>query len=105
MAVLTDRNVLLYWYSFGPGGERRWFYDVGEIQGNKLVFDSLLTTQGPIFGEKNSLETLQQMPWGEIELQLGCMTGTARYSSVEAGFAAGTQDLNRVTLLEGLVCP
>ena len=42
---------------------------------------------------------------GEVELELGCISGTATYSSMETGFAAGTQQLNRVTLLKNLVCP
>jgi hypothetical protein len=65
----------------------------------------LLTTAGPVFGEKNPLEALQQTPWGEVELELGCLTGTASYSSTEAGFGSGTQSLQRITVLDGLDCP
>lgn len=104
LEVLSDGRVLVYWFSFGPQSERRWFYNVGEIQGNKLVFDNLLTTRGPIFGEKNPLQSLQQIPWGEVELQLNCLTGTATYSSTEAGFAAGSMNLQRITLLDMLSC-
>jgi hypothetical protein len=64
LEVLNDGRVLVYWFSFGPQSERRWFYNVGEIQGNKLVFDNLLTTHGPIFGDKNPLQSLVQTPWG-----------------------------------------
>jgi hypothetical protein len=105
LEVLSNGQVLVYWFSFGPGGERRWFFNVGEIQGTKLVFDDLLTTWGPIFGEKNPPGTLQFKHWGEVELELGCLTGTATYSSVEPGFAPGTQNLSRITLLDGLSCP
>lgn len=105
LEVLSDGRVLVYWFSYGPNSERRWFYNLGEIQGNKLVFDSLLTTSGPVFGEKNPLSTLQQTPWGELELKLGCLSGTASYSSTEPGFPAGTKQLQRVTLLDSLVCP
>jgi hypothetical protein len=105
LEVLNDGRVLVYWFSFGPQSERRWFYNVGEIQGNKLVFDNLLTTHGPIFGDKNPLQSLVQTPWGKTELQLNCLTGTATYSSTEAGFAPGTMNLKRVTVLDGLDCP
>ncbi len=105
LEVLSNGSVLVYWFSYGTNSERRWFYNLGEIQGDKLVFENLLTTSGPIFGEKNPLSTLQQTPWGELELKLGCLSGTASYSSTEAGFPAGTQQLQRVTLLNNLVCP
>jgi hypothetical protein len=105
LEILSNGQALVYWFSFGPNSERRWFYNQGEIQGNKLVFNNLLTTSGPIFGEKNALSTLQQTPWGQVELQLACLTGTATYSSVEAGFGSGTQNLKRVTLLATLSCP
>lgn len=105
LEILSNGNALVYWFSFGPNSERRWFYNQGVIQGNKLVFNNLLTTSGPIFGEKNALSTLQQTPWGQVELQLDCMNGTAAYSSVEAGFASGTQNLKRVTLLDTFSCP
>ncbi len=105
LEVLSDGRVLVYWFSYGPDSERRWFYNLGEIQGDKLVFDNLLTTSGPIFGEKNALSSLQQTPWGELELELGCLSGTASYSSTEAGFPSGTMQLQRVTLLDSLVCP
>jgi hypothetical protein len=105
LEVLNDDQAVVYWFSYGPDSERRWFYQLGEIQGSKLVFDNLLTTSGPIFGEKNALSSLQQTPWGEVELDLACMTGTATYSSVEAGFGSGTHNLKRITVLDGLGCP
>jgi hypothetical protein len=105
LEVLSETQAVVYWFSYGPDSERRWFYNVGEIQSNRLVFDNLLTTSGPIFGEKNPLSSLQQAPWGEVELELDCLSGTATYSSVEAGFVAGSQSLQRVTVLDELVCP
>lgn len=105
LQVLHDGRVVVYWFSYGPDSERRWFYNVGEIEGDKLVFDNLLTTSGPIFGEKNPPEILQQTPWGELELKLGCTSGSAIYSSTEPGFPAGTKQLTRITRPKGLVCP
>jgi hypothetical protein len=105
LEVLNATQAVVYWFSYGPDSERRWFYQLGVIQGNKLVFDELLTTQGPVFGEKNPLEALQQSPWGEVELELGCLVGTANYSSTEAGFGSGTHNLQRITLLDGFDCP
>jgi hypothetical protein len=105
LEILNNGQALVYWYSFGPNSERRWFYQLGEIHGNTLVFDELLTTEGPVFGEKNPLDSLQQAPWGEVVLELGCLSGTATYDSTEPGFGTGTQALQRVTIPDGLECP
>ncbi|HET6564667.1 MAG TPA: M14 family zinc carboxypeptidase [Xanthomonadales bacterium] len=105
LEVLNQDQAVVYWFSYGPDSERRWFYQLGEVQGNKLVFDGMLTTKGPVFGEKNPLDALQQTPWGELELELGCLTGTASYSSTEPGFGSGTHNLKRISVLDGLDCP
>jgi hypothetical protein len=105
LEVLNETKAVVYWFSYGPNSERRWFYNLADIIGNRLVVNNLLTTSGPIFGEKNAQESLQQMPWGEVELEFGCEVGTATYSSSEDGFGSGTQNLKRITFLKGLECP
>jgi hypothetical protein len=105
LEILGNGQALVYWFSFGPDSERRWFYNIGEFVGNKIVFNNLLTTSGPIFGAENPLESLQQTSWGELELQLDCLAGTATYASTEPGFSSGQQNLKRVTFLDGFACP
>lgn len=105
LEVLNETQAVVYWFSYGPDSYRRWFYQLGTIQGSTLVFDNLLTTEGPIFGIKNPLDSVQQTPWGELELDLGCLTGTATYASTAPGFGSGTHNLKRITVLDGLECP
>ena len=104
LEVLIDQRVLVYWFSYDPEGNRRWFYGTGEIQGNRLVFSDLYTTSGPGFGELFDPTELDIEPWGSLELELQCKTGTARFAPSEAGFPAGTLDLIRLTFLDGLSC-
>jgi hypothetical protein len=104
LEVLVDQRVLVYWFSFDQQGQRRWFYGVGDIQGDRIVFNDMLTTRGGVFGEGFDPEEVENHPWGTLELELVCESGTARFTSSEAGFPSGTLNLNRLTLLDGLSC-
>ena len=104
LEVLFDARVLVYWFSFDAEGNRRWFFGTGEIVDGKLIFDQMFTTQGGIFGSEFDPETVEVIPWGSLELELKCLDGTARFESKEEGFPAGTLDLSRLTILDGLSC-
>lgn len=104
LEVLIDRSALVYWFSFDPEGNRRWFFGTGEIQEDKLVFNQMLTTRGAIFGDGFDPESVVVDPWGTLELELVCDIGTAAFEPTEAGFPDGTLDLTRLTYLSGLSC-
>ena len=102
--VLADGRVLVYWFSYDPLGKRRWFFGIGDIVDEKLVFDQMYTTSGGIFGAEFDPDQVQLEPWGSLELELACDSGTARFTPVEAGFPGGTLNLTRLTYLRGLSC-
>jgi hypothetical protein len=102
--VLSDGRVVMFWFSFDPEGNRRWFFNAGEISDGKLVFDDVLTTSGGIFGPEFDPATVELKPWGELELDLDCEKGTANYNSSEAGFGSGTLNVVRLTSIEQLAC-
>ena len=77
---------------------------MGEDTGEGLVFDSLLTTRGAKFGGAFDPLEVQTLPWGRLELRLGCEGGSASWTSVEDGFPDGDFDLVRLTTLDGLAC-
>jgi hypothetical protein len=104
LEVLADRSVLVYWFSYDPQGERRWFFGIGEIVDEKLVFNDMYTTSGGIFGAEFDPDQVQLEAWGSLELELECDSGVARFTPVEAGFPNGTLDLTRLTWLRGLSC-
>jgi hypothetical protein len=104
LQVLSDGRVLVYWFSFDPQGERRWFFGVGAIENGRLVFGDMLTTQGGIFGGKFDPKQVRGLPWGRLELDIGCDGGRARYESSEAGFGSGELNLVRLSSLDGLDC-
>jgi hypothetical protein len=105
LEILFDQRALVYWFSFDPEGNRRWFFGTGEIVGGDvLVFDDMLTTSGGIFGAEFDPASVELSPWGSLQLQLDCDTGTAEYEPAGEDFPAGTLDLDRLTSVAGLDC-
>ena len=105
LQLLDDLRALVYWFSYGPDGARRWFFGTGVIEGERLVFDEMYTTTGGIFGDAFDPDAVMLEPWGSLELELGCATGSAHFAPTEDGFPAGELDLVRLTVLDGLDCP
>jgi hypothetical protein len=104
LEILVGGRALVYWFSFDPEGQRRWFFGTGDIAGQTLIFDEMLTTAGGVFGDAFDPAAVVVSPWGSLELDLGCKAGTAEFEPTEEGFAAGTLDLERLTTLSGLQC-
>jgi hypothetical protein len=104
LEVLFDHSVLVYWFSFDTDGNRRWFFGTGEIVGEILTFENMLTTRGGVFGPAFDPDSVEVLPWGRLELELQCDQGTARFQPSEDGFPAGALDLDRLTFLDGLHC-
>jgi hypothetical protein len=99
-----DGSALVFWFSFGPDGKRRWYFGNGELLDGKLVFNNMLTTTGGVFGEDFDPDDVSEMHWGTLELALDCAGGTATYVPAEAGFEAGQQNLVKITNLDGPGC-
>jgi hypothetical protein len=104
LEVLVDGRVLLYWFSFGPDGNRRWFFGIGEIRDGKFSFDEMLTTRGGAFGSGFDPATVEEISWGSLELDIACEGGVAAYSSIEEGFGDGSLNVVHLTTLDGLSC-
>jgi hypothetical protein len=105
LEVLANGLVVVYWFSYDPDGNRRWFFGVGEIVDGKLVFDDMQTTRGAIFGPDFNPLDVQYSHWGRLEMDLNCKGGTATYSSSEEGFGSGTLHVQRLTNIDQLPCP
>jgi len=104
LEVLADQRALVYWFSFDSQGQRRWFFGTGEIFGESLQFNEMLTTNGAQFGPAFDPNDLELSHWGALQLDLGCDRGLATFEPTEPNFPAGTLDLVRLTRLEGLDC-
>lgn len=103
--VLEDGRAVVYWFSNDPEGKRRWFFGLGEVRNGKLAFDNMLTTSGGIFGPDFDPQTVELKPWGSMEMDLTCESGTVTYNSSEEGFGSGTLNVMRLTIINQLTCP
>lgn len=104
LEVLADQRALVYWFSFDGQGQRRWFFGTGEIQGDTLSFAELFTTSGGVFGADFDPAAVAVEPWGALELELTCSSGSANFAPTEPGFPAGALALVRLSTLAGLDC-
>ena len=104
LETMHNGTALVYWFSYDPEGQRRWFFGTGTIDGKVLRFEKLQTTSGGVFGAPFDPKAVTRTDWGSLELELDCETGTARFEPVEAGFTAGELNLQRLTFLDGLNC-
>jgi len=102
--VLFNGLPVVYWFSYDPDGNRRWFFGLGEIRDEKLVFDDMQTTSGGLFGPDFDKDLVQIRSWGTLELALDCNGGTATYTSTEAGFGSGTLNVVRLSNIDQLAC-
>ncbi len=103
--ILVDNRALVYWFSYDPEGQRRWFYGTGTLQGGSWRFDEIYTTAGPVFGDGYNPDDFNLVPWGTLELDLSCEGGEARYTSTESGFGSGSVNIEQLTSLDGPACP
>jgi hypothetical protein len=104
LEMMNNGKPIVYWFSYDPNGDRRWFFGLGEVSGGKLVFDRMLTTIGGRFGDGFDPGEVTLIPWGELELDIDCSGGTARYESVQDGFGEGELQIRQATRLAGLEC-
>jgi len=104
LEVLADQRVLVYWFSYDQQANRRWFFGVGGIQEDRITFNNMRTTHGGIFGADFDPATVERESWGSLELDLECESGIASFTPSEIGFPAGTLNVTRLTLLDGLTC-
>jgi hypothetical protein len=102
--VLDKDRAVVFWFSFDPEGNRRWFFSEGEIRDGKLVFDDMLTASGGVFGPEFDPGSVEFAPWGRLELDLDCEKGIASYNSSEEGFGSGTLNVVRLTRIDQLDC-
>ena len=125
--ILSDTRALVYWFTYDIFGNQRWFVGVGVIVGNRIIIDELLVTEGGLFGPGFDPDLVALTVAGEISFSfLSCELGFADYTLIPPLVAdkgdsydpdddlpsieppqeveAGTFDLERLTVLDGLDC-
>jgi hypothetical protein len=104
LEILEDGTAVVFYFGFDDEGNRRWLIGVGRVEDGKLIFDEMLTTEGGNFGDPANAENAMEVPWGTLQLDIGCEGGPGDYSSIEEGFGQGSYQLTRMTTIDTLGC-
>ncbi|QOC23214.1 hypothetical protein IC757_03415 [Wenzhouxiangella sp. AB-CW3] len=103
---MPDDTAVVVWFTYDGDGEQQWMLGVGELEGDHLVFPDLESTRGGRFGEDFDPDQVQRLHWGDLELELSCSGGRARYSSDRSGFGNGELELVPLSrLMRPAACP
>lgn len=102
---LSNNRAVLIWFTYDSEGEQYWMTGVGEKEGDQIVFPSLESTRGPVFGPDYDADQIGSVDWGQLVLGLDCDDGVAVYESNIAGFGSGELDLVRLSSLSQPNCP
>lgn len=108
LEILDEATAAISWFTYPPEGadrEQAWMVGVGDIEGNRIVFDELLETRGGPFGPDFDPADLEMMEWGRLELEFSsCNDGTVRYDSEDGAWGVGQHRFTRLIEIEGRPC-
>jgi len=104
LEVLTSGSVVLQWFTYDNTGKQVWIQALGTMTGNRIDFTDAFTTRGPTWGAGYDPADMEQVPWGTVTLNFtDCNSAQMTYSG-PAGFGSGSQNLIRLTKLDGVNC-
>src|SRR5262249_20645255 len=108
LQILDDGSALAVWFTYPPAGSaarQAWIIaQGGRIDGDRIHFETVLTTRGPLFGPGYDPAQLQVIPWGSLDFQFfDCNSGQFSYTGPPA-WGSGTRSIVRLTALSELEC-
>ena len=108
LQVLDNGTAHAIWFTYPPAGspaQQAWIYaSGGRIDGDRIIFDSAITTRGPKFGPSYDPAQLQLLPWGTLEFQFTtCNQASVTYAG-PAAWGSGTRQVTRLSALADLQC-
>ena len=96
-------NAVILWYSFDISGSQKWFIGsdgvVTETDGNvQISFAQVFeVVQGSRFGTEFDASEVELAPWGNIEVNLQCATGTFYFESPDPIYGSETYSVIPIT--------
>jgi hypothetical protein len=99
-----EQDAVVFWFSYDDQGNQAWMFSSGEMSGSRISFVDLKRPVGGQFGRSFDPATVSREPWGELELELNCDGGEARYTTGSRGFSNGIQKLVALTRLGNSGC-
>lgn len=108
LEILDRDRAAISWFTYPPTdadiAEQAWVVGVGEIAGNRIVFEDMLATRLTDADAPIESANLDLLPWGTLTLEFEhCRYGRAEYDS-ELFAASGVLHFDRLVTLDGLPC-
>ena len=105
--VLDSEYATMGWFTYphaGAEGEQAWMVGYGAIEGNRIVYEEVLSTRGSSFGPGAVPGDLVLEDWGRMEFEFAnCDGGTLHYQGPEE-FGSGSLSFTRLIRIPGLPC-
>jgi len=100
--MLANNVGAMYWFTYDDNGAQDWYFAVGDVRGNRVVFPKLYRASGGEFGpgfdpEKITLEVVGSASFIWSDCDQGDM-------SYKIGARHGRMQLSRITRLMGIDC-
>lgn len=102
---LTDGNVLVYWFTYTPSGQRAWTIGIGARNGDRVDIAQNIITRGTRFGSGFNPTNVQSINWGTLSFRFtSCDTAEVSYNSTQPGYGSGIRQAVRLASLGGATC-
>lgn len=106
--ILSATRALVFWFTYRAQGDvnpgQFWMGGTGNIVGNQIIIDDVVSTSGPVFGPDFDPTDVVRTPWGRFVLEFNsCQGGRILYEG-PAEFGAGTIPLQRLTANPRVPC-
>jgi hypothetical protein len=102
LEVLENQQAVVYWFTYDANGSQRWMIGIGEVDGERVVFDEMLDSRGGRFGAGFNPDDVVLEPVGSLSITFqNCTEAVANYSIDKVG---GSQQLTRLSHVYGHRC-
>ena len=92
----------MVWFTYNDDGGQDWYFAVGEVRGNRIIFPRLLQASGGVFGPGFDPDLVTEEVVGSAKfIWTGCDSGSMDW---RIGTRHGRQNLTRLSTLMGLDC-
>jgi len=102
--VLSDKNALVYWFTYDENGNQSWNLGVGYFDGNRIVVPNSSTGKGTRFGDSFEKDDVIRERFTSIVFEyVDCHAGMVHYETAD-GAESASLPLERITELSGHEC-
>ncbi len=102
--VLSNSQMVAYWYVYDSAGNQTWIVGSGPITGNSATIGAARGLNGKFPPNFNPANVLLEN-WGTLKISFdSCSSGTMSWATSVAGFTNGSMPLSRLTQPAGTTC-